>query len=82
MPIKLTIALRLVAQCVPPVSSQIQVCVNESLTIWLANTGESSVSLSAGELFGFNLGTYENKPLGTYDKRNKAIRKMIFGFHI
>ena len=43
---------------------KVLVYITKSYKLFLLNTGDGDVSLNAGELFGFNLGAYQEKPTG------------------
>jgi hypothetical protein len=38
--------------------------------MWILNKGDAAVTLSAGELFGFNLGSYVEIPTGMASPKN------------
>ena len=63
--------LRLKAQTTPPVSKEIQVCIEaENNNIWLVNIAETGdVELTGGELFGYNVGSFTEKSIGRLLKR-------------
>ena len=53
------------AQCVPPISDKVQISITkDTMELWLVNTGEETVTLDSGELFGFNLGAFTEKTVG------------------
>ena len=54
---------RLIAQCIPVISDKIQVCVSKDFSLWLANPTDQKIDLESGELFGYNVGQYDQKPL-------------------
>lgn len=57
--------VRLMAQCVPPISDKVQISITkDNLEVWMVNTGSDTVTLESGELFGFNLGTFSEKTVG------------------
>lgn len=57
--------LRLAAKGTPPLSNKLKVLVMKSdLSIWLLNDSSEDVTVQAGELFGFNYGTFQEKTQG------------------
>ncbi|CAL1130517.1 unnamed protein product [Cladocopium goreaui] len=44
---------------------QLRVCFTTLGNMWILNKGDAAVTLSAGELFGFNLGSYVEIPTAT-----------------
>jgi hypothetical protein len=49
---------------------QLRVCVTTLGNRWILNKGDAAVTLSAGELFGFNLGSYVEIPTGMASPKN------------
>ena len=57
--------LRIVAKLdIPGVHSGWQVLITDEQKIWLANAGSKDATAGPAELFGFNTGVFQEKPLG------------------
>lgn len=46
------------------INEKVLVYITKSWKLFLVNTGDGDVSLNAGEVFGFNLGAFQEKPTG------------------
>jgi hypothetical protein len=46
--------------------------------MWILNKGDTSLTLSAGELFGFNLGSYVEIPTGMVSQKMSNYIIVIF----
>ena len=56
--------LRTKAQCTTSSCDKIQAIMTDSYELWLMNSGEKQVEVGPLELFGFNTGAIEHRPLG------------------
>ena len=56
---------RVWAQCVPPCCDKLQICITKAdVDVWLVNPTDEPVLADSGELFGFNVGNFSEKPTG------------------
>ena len=62
------VRMRVLASCVPPHASdgRVQIVLTDDTPcqIWLTNFGATSAELGPAELFGFNVGSFCEKPQG------------------
>ena len=58
---------------VPGLHEGWQVLITDEQKIWLANTGSKDATAGPGELFGFNTGAFQEKPLGLVGSLKTAI---------
>lgn len=63
--------LRLAGSATPPIATQLSVAVDSDWSVWLYNLNDHGVDCEAGELFGFNLGSFSEKAVGA----------VVFAFH-
>ena len=57
--------LRAVAQCTPTMGDEASLIATADEHLYVVNKSSSAVQIGPGELFGFGLGVYEEKALGT-----------------
>jgi len=58
--------LRIKASCIPPVHDGVRLVLTDScpFELWIVNEGSVSAEVGPGELFGFNTGSFVDKPAG------------------
>ena len=58
--------LRSKATCVPPCHDGVNIVMTDCTPceLWMLNPGQCSVEVGPGELFGFNVGSFSQKPQG------------------
>ena len=56
--------LRIIGQCPSIANEKVAVIITEDQVIWLANTTAQDIHLGPSELFGFNAGSFTEKPKG------------------
>ena len=64
--------LRILAQCVPAGTDGVQVAVTDDtpVQLWMLNFDSTSREIGPAELFGFNLGSFCDKPQGSLGWQN------------
>ena len=54
------------------INEKVLVYITKSWKLFLVNTGDGDVSLNAGEVFGFNLGAFQEKPTGVAKSERRS----------
>lgn len=57
-------AVRVIGIAVCPLHSSVKMAVSKTLEVYLHNTSDTDLELTAGELFGFGLGSFAEAALG------------------
>ena len=55
---------RIMATAVYPRLPAVKICLTNSYDLWLVNEGETNAEIQAGELIGFNIGSFKEIALG------------------
>lgn len=57
-------SVRLIGSSTPPICDKLKTCVTKDFSVWLLNSSDTEITVEAGELFGYNTGTFTEKPVG------------------
>ena len=74
--------LRIDAAAVVAREPQVKVVVTTTGSLWLVNQSEEKVTVHAGELFGFNVGSYAEIPSGVGVWLKSCHSKMLYIYYI
>ncbi|CAE7419585.1 cofG [Symbiodinium sp. CCMP2592] len=58
------VGVEILARCASTVSTKLAVNITDEKIIWLVNSSDEELTVGPGELFGFNLRVFEEKPVG------------------